>query len=211
VSAITRGGTARALQNGRGMMVCDYTGSYFEPTPWADQACSAEESVPAGCPLHVVIGADLEPTAITAALRANDGTTTPLSSTVQLVDSVTENFVVPDLLACDCEPKPTDVEFWRYEVTVTGAQAGDTIEIDTPGVRGPLYTVTAAGPCPAPAWPTDFHVALACDMCMEPTDPIGDHSNEPGGCAAGGDPSLALLAALGALPLLARRRRWRNV
>jgi hypothetical protein len=199
------------------MMVCDYSGSYYDSAPWTEKACSADEAVPAGCPVHFVIGTELDVSSISAAKVAMNGTTTPVASTATRLDAILKTFTLPDEFSCDCTPTATGVQFSRYEVAVPSAQPGDAIEISAIAFGGsPLYyTVTAAGPCPDPAWPTEYHVALACDRCPDPPDGSdgsdgsdGEHaSTTPGGCAAGGDPSLALLAVLGALPLLGSRRR----
>lgn len=198
------------------MTVCTYTGSYYDPAPWTESACVADEMVPAGCPVHFVIGTQLPDGSVTADRVGSGGTTTPLASTTTLVDTVTQTFSLPDEFSCDCAPTETAIGFSRYAVAVPGAKAGDVIGLEIGGISTPFaYQIVAAGPCPAPDWPTDYEVALACDRCPgsdvppdgglpgDPVTPPEDH-----GCAVGGAPGV--LAALLLLPLARRRRVHRR-
>ena len=188
------------------MTPCTYTGSYYDQTPWTESACAADDAVPAGCPVHFVIGAQLQPTDVMAERVGSDGTTTPLSSTTTLVDTVSQGFTLPDEFSCDCAPSGVGIQFGRYAVAVPDARPGDTIGLDIAGAEPFTVQIAAAGTCPAPDWPTEYDVALACDPCTNPPPgdtPPGDMDGH--GCNAGGDAG-AMLAVL-LLPLVGRRRR----
>jgi uncharacterized protein (TIGR03382 family) len=190
------------------MSVCTFSGSYYDQMPWAEQACTAEIAVPAGCPVHFVTGAQPDPSSITAARVESDGTLTPLAATATPVDTVAQTFTLPDEFSCDCTPTQTNLQFQRFAVAVPGSNAGDFIAIQFAGLEGSAVEVevTAAAPCPAAEWPTDYDVGLACDHCpMPPADSQGSQSS-PGGCDAGGAPSLCF----GGLALLALARRRRR-
>ena len=193
------------------MTPCTYTGSYYDQTPWTESACAADETVPAGCPVHFVIGAQLQPADVMVERVGSDGTTTPLPSTTTLVDTVSQGFTLPDEFSCDCAPSNVTIDFGRYAVAVPDAQPGDTISLVVAGAAPFTFQIAAAGTCPAPDWPSEYDVALACDPCPHgdplPGDPPpGDMPGGGGhGCAAGGDPCVLLAVLL--LPLVRRRRR----
>jgi hypothetical protein len=182
--------------------VCDYSGSYYDQTPWTEHACAAEDTVPAGCPVHFVIGAELDPSLISAVRLESDGTTTPLASTASLVDTVTKTFTLPDEFSCDCAPTQTAIAFQRFAVVVPDATAGDTIAIQIyGGTIDAAYGITAAASCPADVWPSDYEVALACDRCSQEPDgqppggqPPDGQPDGHAGCKASSDPGFALVA-----------------
>jgi hypothetical protein len=197
---------ARPLQSVAAMAYCTFSGSYYDQAPWIEQVCAADYQVPAGCPIHFVTGAPLTPPEVVTQTVATDGTRTQIANTTMLVGTDARTFSLPDEFSCDCAPEAVTINFQRVAVDVPTANPGDTIEIIA-GHVGTTVDIGPPGACPAPDWPTDYEVALACDRC--PMD--GDYPDDPnnpsdpdGGCAVGGDPSL-LLAALGLLPLVRRR------
>lgn len=192
--------------------VCTFSGSYYDQTPWTEQACAADSIVPAGCPVHFVTAAPIMPADVTAEKVANDGSSTPTASTATLVDIDSRGFVLPDEFSCDCTPTSVTINFQRFQVALPGAQPGDAIALRFPGQGQSVgFEIGAAGPCPAADWPTEYDVALACDRC--PSDPGGGgpgHDDEaPGiaGCSAAVDPHALLLTTLIVVPVARRRRR----
>lgn len=198
-------------------VVCTFSGSYYDQTPWTEQACAVEYVVPAGCPVHFVTAAPIMPSDITAEKVAMDGSSTPVSSTASIVGTDSQGFVLPDEFSCDCAPTSVTINFQRFQVAVPTAQPGDGIVVRFPGQGQTVgFDIGAAGPCPAPEWPTEYDVGLACDRC--PVDPGNDagsdpHGDEPlgiHGCSTGSDPSLLALSALALLPLARRRATDRS-
>lgn len=170
-------------------MICDFYGSYYDPSPWTEQACFAQDEIPAGCPIDIVIAGD-------AVITVEDR-----DSSRVVVDTVTKTFTVPDEGSCDCAPTELAVELQRIALTVDAVE-GDVVKLSIAG-RGYDFTMGAPGPC-VTAWPDDYAVALACDRCPgEP--PVADPTSPAAGCNAGGGPSLLL-----GLLLIARRGRSRG-
>jgi uncharacterized protein (TIGR03382 family) len=179
--------------------MCTFIGSYYDPSPWTEQACSDQLSVPAGCPITFVTGADLVGSDVAMGLLGSDGRTTPIASTATLVDTVSQTFTLPDEDSCDCAPTPIAIPFERFSVAVPSAVAGDVLELDYLGFAGPPFQVqvTAAAPCGPLQWP-DVEISLACDRC--PAQP-----SDSNGCGAAGAPTLAIAGL--ALAMMLRRRR----
>ena len=198
------------------MMPCVFNGSYYDPTPWTEEACIIETSVPAGCPLHFVTGAMPSLSSVTVDLVASDGTMTQVASAATLVGTVSPSYVLPDELSCDCAPTPTTIPFERFAVAVPGAAAGETLEVQFPGYSGPPDEVEVgpAAACGTPQWPTDIQVALACDRCPPPP---GDAPRDEAGVGTAPDPvhrgcdagSGSVLGVVGIALLSVRRRRAR--
>ena len=195
------------------MVTCTFYGSYYDPQPWAEQACMAEYSVPAGCPIHFVTAATVMPSDVTV----TDGSGSAAASTTTLVDSQVVQLDTIDVYSCNCDHTTESWTFQRFAVAAPSLQAGDYATISWPGFSGPAASVsiTAAAACPTVEWPSSYVSAIACDRC--PQDPIGSGSgSDPGsgagpifpsrngsGCATGGSSSLGAVLALLAL----RRRR----
>jgi hypothetical protein len=188
------------------MSVCMFTGGNYDAQPWLEHGCVAEDvPVPAGCPLDIATGVMLDPADITAVRVAMNGTTTPLAATATDTGVDTQTFMLPDVASDDCHLTNITINFHKYKIDVPDAQPGDVIAIQSPQLIGPInFTIGPADACAAPAGPGDYQVVLDCEIAEEP-----DRSEGWGSCAAGGDPSLGLLVALGVLPLLTRRRRAR--
>lgn len=183
-------------------MICDYSGSYYDPSPWTEHACTAQYEVPAGCPIDVVTAND--PTLFTVSRGGAD-----VASSSTVVDTVTQTFTIPDEFSCDCAPTDIAVGFHRVAITVPDAAAGDVLTVGMGGDRFD-FSIVAAAPC-VTAWPDGYTVALACDRC--PTDMPTDGgpgattpTSTPGGCQSSPSPALAL----GLLVLIARRGRSRG-
>lgn len=210
--AIAHPRMAPAVRNGGGMTaVCTFSGSYYDQTPWTEQACAADSIVPAGCPVHFVTAAPIMPSDVTAEKIANDGSSTPTASTATLVDVDRRGFVLPDEFSCDCAPTSVSIDFQRFAVALPGGQPGDAIALRFPGQGQSVgFEIGAAGPCPPADWPTEYDVALACDRCpMDPGNNGSGTGEAPGlaGCAAGADPYALVLTTLIVVPVARRRRR----
>ncbi|HSS01639.1 MAG TPA: MYXO-CTERM sorting domain-containing protein [Kofleriaceae bacterium] len=174
---------------------CVYRNGYYDP--FLRGACGVETMVPEGCPIHVATPAGTPPVA--TVFRGTD--MVDVSAQVQVVDTISVPMEVVDPNDCDCARNPGARAFDRDAVTITGAKAGDVVSFQGSQLEngGASVTIDAAGPCPAPTWPTQFHVATQCDRC--PTPP-GDN---PGGCSStSGGGALAVVVVL---MMLARRRR----
>lgn len=184
------------------MIDCTFYGSYYDPYPWTEQACVVESYVPEGCPIHFTTA---------AGVMAADVTVNGSAGGATLVDTQDVALATIDVYSCDCPHVTEETVFQRFAVATTGLHAGDYATIGWPSASGPQMgaAITAAGPCPAVEWPSEYGTAIACDRC--PVDPAGSGSgsgsgggsSHGGGCNAGGAPgySVAVLA------LLARRRR----
>jgi len=185
---------------------CTFTGSYYDPAPWTNEACPVDAAVPEGCPIHFVTGAPIDPAHITAE-RVSNQLVMPTASTATIIGSDEVTFSVMDVMSCDCAQTNVHVSFSHVSVDVPDAVAGESVRLQGVAYSAPDYEVaiTAPGPCPTPDWPSGYQAGLACDLC--PIDPDGD-PNTPngseGGCSAGGEPSLLLFAAAA---LFVRRRR----
>jgi MYXO-CTERM domain-containing protein len=193
-------------------VTCDFYGSYYQPEPWG-QACAVDVAVPEGCPIHFVTGTPINPAYITAERVAANGTATDTPNTATVIGTELVSFSVMDVSSCDCHQTSIGVEFQHVQVDVPAAVAGESVRLSGISYQSGAYEVqiTAAGPCPAPEWPTEYHAALACDRCPE-MDSDGDGIPDPddphddsAGCAVGGDPSV-ILVGLALLPFVRRRR-----
>jgi len=176
---------------------CRYQNGYYDPG--FDGACVAETSAPAGCPVHFVT-----PRAQAAAMftvhRGTQDITLPAATS--LVETVGVPLSLVDPIDCDCARTDATVLFDRQALMLTGAIAGDAVEFASGHLYVPqIISITAAGPCPAVAWPTQFQVATQCDRC--PREPASSASCSMGGGGGGG----GWLAAAITLGLVARRRR----
>lgn len=195
---------------------CDFYGSYYDAEPWTHEVCPADVAVPEGCPIHFSTGAPIDPAHIMAQRVAANGIAMDTPSTAMSVGTELVTFSVMDVFSCDCHQTSVAAQFDHIEVDVPAALAGETVRLYGTAYEGGTYEVqiTAAAPCPTPDWTAEYHAALACDLC--PTDPDMDSdgdgvpddidtSDDSGGCAVGGDPSV-ILVGLALLPLVRRRR-----
>ena len=182
--------------------VCEFTGSYYEPSPWTDRPCAVDYSVPEGCPMHFVTGASIDPANVMAYRISANQELTPTASTATIEGSDVAKLWVMDVASCDCEYTTVEVAFSHVAVDVPAAVAGERVQLFG-GFGDYEVAITEAGPCPTPQWPTGYWASLACDRCPEdpidPTDPDGSST----GCSAGGEPSALLVAAI--LALVRRR------
>ncbi len=190
---------------------CDFYGSYYDADPWTHQACMVDVAVPEGCPIHFVAAAPIDPTQITAQRSAANGTVIDTPSTATIIASDQVTFSVMDVSSCDCHQTNIGVEFDHLEVDVPAARAGETVYLQGIAFQSGSLAVQIdpSGPCPAPEWPTEYHAAIACDVCPDPDsddDGATDSDDNSAGCAVGGDPSV-ILVGLALLPFVRRRQR----
>jgi hypothetical protein len=202
------------------MMVCTFYGSYYDPSPWTEQACMVENAVPAGCPIHFITAANVA--AADIQVMGGSGAT---PSTATLVDTQVVPLDTVDVFSCNCDPATYATTFQRFAVTAPSLAPGDYATITWPGASGPAMSVLVQDPgaCAPVEWPTTIEANLACDRC--PADPIGSDDAgsgsgssgsdtvrpmHGGGCAAGGDASLGALVAVLAVSGMGRRRRRRT-
>lgn len=198
-------------------LYCQFSGSYYDPSPWTEQTCSSEYEVPQGCPFHFTTGAQIDPTQLRTDRVAADGTSTEASNTATIDGEDQRTFLLPDEFSCDCAQTPTTITFEHVSVTVPAAVAGESVRVwGFSFGGGHEVAITSPGPCPTVEWPTDYEVGLACDRCpMDYDDGSGNSHDGPfgvdiGGCAVGGgDASLLVVALAGVLPLVRRRRSGR--
>lgn len=175
---------------------CRYQNGYYDPG--LDGACIAETGVPEGCPVHFVIPHSQATATFTVHRGTRDIT---LPATFSLVESVGVPLSLVDPDDCDCTRTDATLLFDRQALTLTGAQAGDTVEFASGHLYVPqIVAITAAASCPAVVWPTQFEVATQCDRCpRQAPDPSS------ASCSTGSGGSW--LAAAIAVVLAGRRRR----
>ena len=181
---------------------CLYHGEYGSPENWGG-VCVASREVPAGCPVDVMVRHDAPSFAIDPVVyRGNQQLAVTPTRTVDA--TVTAMIRTIDVYSCDCAHVTAQVPFDRVVLSFPGLAAGDAISFEGTGnAESASVAITAAGPCPAPMWPTYFEQLTACDLCpIDPTDPPGTE-HDGGGCSA--SPGAGLLVAAAAL--LARLTR----
>jgi len=174
---------------------CTYRNGYYDPG--LDGACVAETMAPSGCPVHFVTPHG-QPAAMFTVHRGAQDVTLP--ATTSIVETIGVPLSLVDPFDCDCAQTDATVPFDRQALMLTGAMAGDTVEF-APGHLdvSQIVAITAAGPCPAVVWPTQFEVATQCDRC--PQQPPSSSSS----CSTGGGGDwLGVAIAIG---LVTRRRR----
>ena len=176
--------------------ICTLSSSYNEPGLGGTCFVDAIE----GCPVHLV--RPHQAPQVEAPIVYRDGQVVNVTSTTAVVGSTTQQLENIDYLSCDCERTTETVEFDEIELTITGALAGDMVEID-----GSEITVGPAGTCMPPVWPTEFDVQLGgCDPCpIDPIDPPGGGA----GCGCGTTGNSAFVPGLLAIALGWRLRRRR--
>jgi len=184
---------------------CTYHTDYYAPK--APGLCTAETSVPVGCPIHVIVPPDSPPERYAPTV----GSMTGVSVTMLGVLAIPASEV--DVSSCDCATRSYVASFDQLALTIAGLHAGDRVGfLDSEAADNSSVTITAGGPCPAPVWPSSLHVAARCDLCPTtppapaptPVDPPHDTS---AGCAsAGGGTWFVSLLVLGVLAGRARRR-----
>ena len=175
---------------------CRYQNGYYDPG--LDGACIAETSAPEGCAIHFVIPHSQATAAFTVHRDTRDIT---LPATSSLVESVGVPLSLVDPGDCDCARTDATVVFDRQALMLTGGKAGDTVEFASGHLYVPqIVAITAAAPCPAVVWPTQFEVATQCDRCPRQAP---DSSSSSCSTGSGG----GWLAAAIALGLAGRRRR----
>ena len=167
-------------------VVCTYTTGYSEP----DISGPCFVDAVAGCPVHLVQPHSLPPVMLNP-LVFRDAQSVPVTSMTSVVGMTSATFTDVDYFSCDCTPFTATTDFDEISLTLTGANAGDTVAID-----GVEITIEPASTCQPPQWPElDVHHG-ACDHCPVPTP-------ENHGCATSTGPGLGLAL----LALLALRRR----
>jgi uncharacterized protein (TIGR03382 family) len=186
---------------------CLYTASY--PTSTIGGPCVATPAVPLGCPISYAEFHQAGPGRTTTTVQRG-AATVELASETRLVASVPQAVSRTDFYSCDCAKVTSTVDVDHLELRLVGAQVGDVVMFPGGADSAPAAGITAAGPCPAVVWPTQFTEQAACDLC--PSDPTMGGARPPdgGGCAAstststpGGLGGVALLLAA----LVGRRRR----
>jgi uncharacterized protein (TIGR03382 family) len=175
--------------------ICTLSSSYNDPGLGGTCFVDAIE----GCPVHFVRPHQAPPVD-EAPIVYRDGQVVNVTSTTAVVGSTTQQLDNIDYLSCDCQRTSETIQFDEIELTITGARAGDEVDIG-----GSEITIAPAGACTPPVWPTEFDVQLGgCDPC--PIDPI----DEPGsGCGCGTTSNSAFVPGLLAIALGWRLRRRR--
>jgi uncharacterized protein (TIGR03382 family) len=175
---------------------CEYIGSYYDHGNW--NYCQVENSVPAGCPIHLVVRPGV-PAVQATVMR---GATTVDVTGATTANPVNHDVFTIDVEACDCPAIAVQAAFEETTVDLVGVQPGDMVD-----VAGGFRAIGPAGACPAVEWPQTFVEHVACDVCPGPT---GDPPNPShhAGCAATSAPSW-LAAVLVVLCVATRRRRRR--
>jgi MYXO-CTERM domain-containing protein len=179
---------------------CVFHNDYYSPE--LSGACTVEDYVPEGCPLHVATVAGDMPGFVVA----RDSQSLMLPSNLQLVDTLTVPMQRVDPNDCNCSFVDSAASFDRYEVSITGAVEGDVVSFKSGSLNGSTWiTIGPPGACPAAAWPTDYVIATRCDRCIGGGDSLDADEAGSGGCATtdGHSPLLVLLVGLA---IVLRRR-----
>lgn len=178
---------------------CAFHRDYYYPE--LTGACTAETTVPEGCPVHVAT-----PFGVVPSFGVSRGDTVlTLASTMRVVDTLTVPMSLVDPFDCSCAFVQSAASFDRHEVTITNLANGDVVGFDGGRNNGPaVITIGPPGSCPAPLWPTDYTIGTRCDHCPG-VDTPNDPGDGGGGCATSGGGGGLLLGVFGGL--LARRPR----
>ena len=177
--------------------ICTLSSSYNDPGLGGVCFVDAIE----GCPVHVVLLHETPPVDVMPIVYRN-GEVVTVTSTTAVVGSTTQQLENIDYFSCNCQRTTEAVQFDEIELTITGALAGDEVD-----VGGTQITIAPAGTCAPPMWPTEFDVQLGgCDPCpIDPNNPPGSNA----GCGCGTTSDSAFVPGLLALVLGWRLRRRR--
>jgi MYXO-CTERM domain-containing protein len=183
---------------------CVFHTDYYAPK--SPGLCTAETSVPVGCPIHVIVPPDSRPERYAPTV----GSAT-VSVAMLGVLAIPSSEV--DVNSCDCATVSSVASFDQLALTIAGLHAGDSVGFaDDEAADNSYVAITAGGPCPAPVWPSSMRVAARCDLCPTPNpppapvDPPHGEGASAGCSSAGGGSWLVGLAVLGVLARRARRR-----
>lgn len=197
---------------------CEFMGGGFHRADTSG-ACVAAAPVPAGCAIDFVIGhGAAAPAPFVNGVDATAQATLTFVATVDLTGLA----VNIDDSDCACHPAPIDSAEDEYTIALSGLAAGDVVsltsadgtESDPQDADLSTITISPAGPCPAPSWPTEIDAYSACDACPgagsdSGSDTGSGSSSSPasGGCSTSSpSPGAApLLLLLGVAALLRRR------
>ncbi len=198
---------------------CDYPGEGFEQSADFSGVCVPGQSIPAGCPVYVVVEhattVAFGPPIATVAQAAGGVATAGTPVLVATVDQQASAVDVPDS-DCNCDPVFFTLTFDEFEVPIPDAQPGDSVtfsngpDAHTNNATESGASFISAGPCPAAVWPTSYSFRSECDVCpmdpAGPSDPVG--TSHQAGCSvgdSGGGSTASLLFAI-ALACGLRRR-----
>lgn len=173
--------------------ICMYSSSYNDP--FFGGACFVDAVE--GCPVHLVLPHEPPPVDLMPTVY-RDGQVVTVTSTTAVVGSTTQPIETIDYYSCDCTRTTEMIQFDELALTITGARAGDMVD-----VGGTEITIAPAATCAPPVWPTDFEVQLGgCDPC-----PVDEMPSSGSGCGTttGG----SLIPGVLAVWLASRLRRRR--
>ena len=187
------------LHASRSAGACEFQGGTLMHGDWS--YCEVPESVPLGCPAHLMA---MENRPITATVLRN-------GVTVNVVAAVTGPIVIAQVATksfdCSCADIFEPVAYQQATIALMDVAVGDVVTLPS-GDK----LIEPPGPCPLAQWPTEFHENVACDLCgpqPDETDPRS-HPGQPhfAGCASQpGNGSLGGVIALALLLLRQRRQR----
>lgn len=174
--------------------ICMYSTSYNDP--YIGGACFVDAVE--GCPVHLVIPHEVSPVEVMPTVY-RDGQVVTVTSSTTVIDSVDEQLPNIDYYSCDCTHMTETHQFDEIALTITGARAGDVVDLE-----GTEITIGPADTCAPPVWPTEFDVQFGgCDPCPADTRDSGS------GCGTTSGSSLVpgLVGLWIALGSRLRRRR----
>ena len=170
---------------------CIYHGDAVNTQNWHG-VCLAlpAQEVPEGCPIYALVPHDEAPYALNARVQrgAQELSITP-SYTVE--GTATQSITTLDVRLCPCPTIDVPVSFDRITASLPGVVAGDAVWFPRTSAEGAHLDIIAAGPCPAPVWPTHFEQVIVCDTFCSPDHPVDD-----GGCSAAPGAGLAFGAVI---------------
>jgi MYXO-CTERM domain-containing protein len=181
---------------------CTFHTDYYAPR--SPGVCAADTSVPAGCPIHVIAPSGSSPE-VYAPFGLDPGTT--IATTLGVLALPGSEV---DVVSCDCAIRSFVESFDQLELTIAGLHAGDTVSFQNDEAADESYvSITEAGACPPPEWPSYVRVAARCDLCPMPAPPAPPH-DEPAAAGCSGSPGAGWIVGLLVLGLIARRRMRRR-
>ncbi len=181
---------------------CEFQGGTLMHGDWS--YCEVPESVPLGCPAHLLA---MENRPITATVQRN-------GVEVNVVAAVTGPIVIAQVATksfdCSCAAIFEPVPYQQATIALMDVAVGDVVTLPS-GDK----LIEPPGPCPLAQWPTEFRENVACDLCGPQPDALDPHGQpgQPhfGGCAShAGNGGLGGVMVMALALVLLRQRRQRR-
>jgi hypothetical protein len=120
--------------------ICTLSSSYNDPGLGGTCFVDAIE----GCPVHLVRPHQAPPVD-EAPIVYRDGQVVNVTSTTAVVGSTTQQLDNIDYLSCDCQRTSETIQFDEIELTITGARAGDEVDVGSNSAFVPGLLAIALG------------------------------------------------------------------